>query len=125
MTLTAAALLAALLFKHFLADFVFQTDWMSANKHDVFSAAGYLHAGVHAVLSAPVLVVFGVDLSVVAGLAVAEFVAHFLIDLVKARSRDIIEGRTSSLFWAALGADQYAHQLTYLAMAWVVLEIAQ
>lgn len=124
MTLTAAALLAALLFKHFLADFVFQTDWMSANKHNLYSAAGYLHAGVHAGMSVPVLVLFGASLPVVAGLAVAEFVAHFLIDLIKARSRDVIEGRTSSLFWAALGADQYAHQLTYLAMVWVVLGVA-
>ncbi len=120
MTLTAVAFLAALLFKHFLADFVFQTDWMSANKSNVRSAAGYAHAGVHAAMSAPVLLLFAGP-GLAAALLAAEFVAHFLIDLAKARSNGIIGGRTSTWFWAALGADQYAHQLTYLAMAYVVL----
>lgn len=123
--MTELSLLGALaLFqvKHYLADFQFQTLWMLRNKGSYGHPAGLLHAGLHALLSAPVLLLLmGVPADLALALMAAELAVHYHTDWAKERI-----GRASGAdagqprFWHLLGLDQALHQWTYLAMLAVI-----
>ncbi len=115
-------LLAGLQIKHFAADYLLQTNWMLAGKCSPAHPGGYAHVGVHAIGSLIVLLLAGVPLALTMMLVVAEAVLHYLIDMSKARwSRTHSSDMQSRAFWAAMGADQLMHQLTYAAMIFIVL----
>jgi len=104
--------------KHLLADYVLQPGWMLEGKSGLNRAGGYAHAGLHALLSIPVLLIAGIPLLTTGGLVVAEFVVHLLIDFGKARlSRNVKMDERPRLYWILHGADQALHRLTYLGMA--------
>lgn len=116
------ALLVFFQIKHFIGDYLWQTDWMLANKGRYGHPGGVVHAGVHGALSAPILIWAGVPIGLVLMLALAEAAVHYHIDWAKAcavRLRDLDAGQTA--FWRFLGADQGAHQLTYIALFAAVL----
>ena len=86
------------------------------------ASGGYVHAGLHACGSLPVLYFGGLSEVGIAGVAAAEFVIHYLIDYVKAvhahlRPHDV----TTRTFWALHGADQFLHHLTYSGMLYFIL----
>ena len=116
-------LLVALQIKHMLADFWWQTPWMVANKGRFGHPAGFAHAGIHGALTFAILLALAVFAPVTALLvAVAEGVLHYLIDWTKEyvtrhRAPDLADGS----FWRAIGADQLAHQLTYVAILGLAL----
>ena len=111
------ALLVLFQIKHFIGDYLWQTDWMLANKGRYGHPGGLVHAGVHGALSAPILIWAGVPIGLAVMLALAEAAVHYHIDWAKARAvrrRDLDAGQTAS--WRYLGLDQGAHQLTYVAL---------
>ena len=114
-------ILLALLVKHFVADFPLQTAWMlGKSRREGWVGPLAAHCWVHAFLTAAILTVAGAGYL---GLAIAavEAVAHFGIDRIKAHPD--LGGRWNPAqpqFWWALGADQLAHNLCYLAIAWMV-----
>ena len=118
--MTPGVLLAALVFfqlKHLVADYVLQTGWMLRDKAAYGGPGGLVHAGIHVLLSAPILVWLGGGLVTVSGLLLAEFLLHYHIDWVKARlslraGLQVHERR----YWIAHGADQSLHQLTYVGI---------
>lgn len=124
--MTPALLLAALVLfqvKHYLADFHWQTRWMVETKGHYGQPGGLVHAGLHGLLSLPVLIVAAPwSPAVFAMLVIAEVVLHYHIDWAKVQ---IVERRgiseRDSAFWHFLGLDQAAHQLTYLAMLYVLV----
>jgi hypothetical protein len=132
--MSVLALLLALQIKHFLADFVFQTEFMVFGK----AKRGWdwvnpllLHSSVHAAFTFLILAAWLiaqarspeattsiVNLKPAFDLALIELVAHFVIDRVKAHPD--LGGRfkfPTKMFWVALGLDQLAHQATYI---WIV-----
>jgi hypothetical protein len=117
-------LLTLLFIKHFLADFVFQTEWMVKGKglESGWLLPLYCHASVHQIFTLAILF-FYVDISTAIVVAFLEKVAHIIIDRTKAspsllgRYKDI----SRPAFWNALGADQLAHALTYIAIATYVI----
>lgn len=112
------ALLSALQFKHLLADFWWQSDWMIRHKGRFGHPGGIAHSGLHAGLTAAILWALALPTALVALLAAVEFVLHYLIDWVKARHAERAgAGPEDPRFWRALGFDQWAHQMTYLALA--------
>lgn len=116
-------ILIGLQIKHFVADYLLQTRWMIAGKSSFWKPGGYVHVGIHALGSLVVLVLVGVPLAVSAPLVLAEAVVHYLIDYGKAmwsRTRPVDVTRAS--YWAAHGADQLMHQLTYALMLFAVLK---
>ncbi|BCH26249.1 hypothetical protein MesoLjLc_61680 [Mesorhizobium sp. L-8-10] len=118
-------LLVGLQTKHFVADYLLQTRWMLAGKASFRKPGGYCHVGVHAVGSLIVLILAGVPAAMMAVLLIAEAVVHYLIDFGKAAwSRNRPADITSAPFWAAHGADQLLHQITYAVMVYVVLTSA-
>ena len=118
----ALVAMAYLLAKHALGDFVLQTPYQWRNKGRFGHPGGVLHSLIHAALTAPVLLLVTVPMN--AGLAVlgAEFLLHYHVDWLKER---IVhrKGWTSgeSGYWRALGLDQLAHGLTYVAIVTALL----
>jgi hypothetical protein len=116
--------LALLLFqiKHFLFDFAFQTTYQVRHKGEYLHPAGITHAGSHALGSIPALWVLTHVPLLIAGFAVFEFLLHYHIDWTKAQiDHRLKPSHTSSLYWTIFGADQLAHQLTYLGMTYALL----
>ena len=112
--LVALALFAA---KHFIADFVLQTARMRGGKGQYGHPGGLAHAGLHMAASLPALAVLGAGLPAMLLLVVFEGLAHYHIDWSKEYlTRRLALGPGQRGFWVLIGADQFLHQLTYLAM---------
>lgn len=108
--------------KHYIADYFLQPGWMLVGKGDFRHPGGYAHAGVHAGLSAVVLLIAGTPLPVLLGLVVAEYVVHYVLDYSKIHySKGVHVDGNPRRFWALHGVDQLTHQLTYAAMIYAVL----
>ena len=108
--------------KHYIADYFLQPAWILVGKGDIRHPGGYAHAGIHAVLSGVVLLIAGTPLPILAGLVVAEWVVHYILDYAKIHySRGVHVDTSPRRFWALHGIDQITHQLTYAAMIYVVL----
>jgi hypothetical protein len=110
-------MLVWLQFKHFVADYLLQTAWILRGKGDFRKPGGYVHAGIHVCGSLPVLYVGGLSGAAIAGVAIAEFVIHYVIDHLKAvDSRLRPRAATTRGCWAMHGLDQFLHHLTYSGM---------
>lgn len=112
-------ILMLLQIKHFLADFVWQTDQMLREKGIYGSRAGIYHSGIHASGTFLIFTLLHPILGIIAGLI--DFVAHYHIDWTKVK----INGNRNFTpkdkeFWFWFGLDQLAHQITYLFLVgWV------
>jgi len=115
-------LLAWLQAKHFIADYVLQPAWILRGKGDLRHPGGYAHAAVHALGTVPGLWLCGLDVVMVSVLALAEFLIHYMIDHLKAvHSHAHPTAMTTRAYWAAHGADQLLHHLTYTGILAVVM----
>lgn len=116
MTTLAITVLALLLFKHFLCDFVFQTQWQIRQKGQYGKPGGLVHSGIHVVGTALALLPAMLPVATVAAVMAAEFVVHYHIDWSKEKLVRRFDWRDGARFWNAIGLDQLAHGLTYLSI---------
>lgn len=125
MTVTTLLILLLLFqIKHMLADFVWQTGWMVHNKGTYGHAGGIAHAGLHGLLTFPVLIWTPMIAAVALGIAVVESILHYHIDWTKDRLLKQTGWTPQDKgFWTLTGLDQFAHQLTYVAILWVALAL--
>ncbi len=108
-------------FKHFLCDFVFQTDWHVKFKGIYGHPAGLMHAGIHALGTFACLLLLKTALLAVIGVVLAEYVIHYHTDWAKEQiTRRAGWTPADHMFWNVLGADQLIHQVTYLAIVGVL-----
>lgn len=110
-------------FKHFLADFIFQTDRMIVEKGIYGARYGLYHSGIQALGTILAFAWIHPLLGIIC--AVLDFLSHYHIDWIKA---NINNKRNYSAkdrgFWIWLGLDQLLHQLTYLFLVgWVFFAI--
>jgi Protein of unknown function (DUF3307) len=116
-------LVALVLFqlKHYVCDFVLQTQSQLAAKGIYGAPGGLRHAGLHAIGSIPALCVLTRSPLVILALIAFEFVLHYHVDYTKARV-DAAHGWTVAdlQYWIVFGLDQFVHQLTYLGFVGVV-----
>ncbi|ARO28003.1 hypothetical protein TAL182_PE00453 (plasmid) [Rhizobium sp. TAL182] len=121
MTMLLLTTLIWLQTKHFMADYVLQPEWMIGGKGNFRKPGAYVHAGVHAVATTPILLVAIADPMWIFAIASGEFLIHFLIDHLKAihgqRQPHPVNTRS---FWILHGVDQLAHHLTYSAILAIV-----
>ncbi len=116
-------LLLALQIKHFVFDWLWQPPFMWQNKGTFGHWGGLVHSGLHGVSTWAILVFLFPPAPAPLGLAflvaISEFLAHYLIDWAKMNINRIQgwKATTHHAFWVLTGADQLAHQLTYLAVA--------
>lgn len=105
--------------KHFVADFVWQTDRMVLEKGIYGARYGLYHSGIQALGT---FLAFA-WLHPLLGLttAIIDFVAHYHIDWAKINiNRKYNYTPKDHKFWFWLGLDQLAHQLTYVFLVgWV------
>jgi hypothetical protein len=118
-------LLALFQIKHALGDGPLQTIGMVKEKGFYGQPGGLYHAGIHGLGSLIALLVFGMAALPALLLATAEAALHYHIDFTK-ESMGRRNGWTQDkpTFWWALMGDQMMHQLTYLAIALVVISIS-
>lgn len=112
-----AAAVAAFLAKHFLADFLLQTDWMAAGKE---RPQGWLlplaaHAGVHGALTAALFLAVSPPF---AWFGLVDATVHGVLDRLKSlATRRLQATPRHARFWWLFGADQTLHHLTHLGLA--------
>ena len=118
----ALFLLIGLVAKHFVADYAMQSAWIIKGKRNFLKLGGYLHAGIHAVGTILVFVVFAIPTKLLWGLVVTEFFIHYLIDFMKENiGAGISSDAKPRMFWAINGFDQLLHHLTYIVLVFVVV----
>jgi hypothetical protein len=106
--------------KHFICDFVLQNQFQVRNKGIYGHPGGFIHAGLHAIGSAPALLILGAPHETIAILLFGEFVIHYHVDWFKARFDRGLTDRDHA-YWVIFGLDQLVHQLTYLGMTVLAL----
>jgi hypothetical protein len=108
--------------KHFVADYMLQPAWMISGKGHFAKPGGYVHAGIHAIGTMPVLWMSMPNVIWALFVGAGEFVIHFVIDHCKAvHGRQHPHPTNSRMFWTLHGLDQLAHHLTYSAILAVII----
>ncbi len=112
--------------KHLLADFVFQSGWMVRNKGIYGHPGGIAHSATHAAMTVPVLIWTPLGVMTVLAVAAGEFVLHYHIDWIKDQAlKRVGYGPAQKGYWVLMGLDQFAHQLTYVGILWLVPFLVQ
>lgn len=111
-------ILSLLQLKHFLVDWVFQTDYQIAHKGQYMHPGGLIHSLQHGVLTAVVAAGAAGPLQCLA-VGALDMVIHYHVDWMK---QNLSRGLTPAdkRFWVLMGADQLAHQLTYLLIVFLL-----
>jgi hypothetical protein len=111
---TIYVLLGLLFIKHWLIDFVFQTDSEVKNKGIYGNLAGLAHSIKHGAATGVIMLLFVYSPYDAVILGLFDSVLHYHIDWIKMRfgNRDI----ATKAFWAQLGLDQLAHAFCYLIL---------
>ena len=113
--------------KHFVCDFVTQTQYQLEHKGTYGHPAGLQHAAHHVIGTAAALALLAavaplpVTLTVVAAMLAAEFVLHYHIDWAKEQVIRPYVKSQGPAYWAIFGFDQFLHQATYVAIAYVAV----
>lgn len=109
-----------LLFVHFIADFVLQTDWQAKNKSKSLVALGK-HVSVYTLtLGVASLFLFGISINVFIFILV-NGILHFVTDFFTSRmSSHYFSRQDWHTGFIVVGFDQFVHQIT-LALTMLVL----
>lgn len=123
---TVLVALVLLQVKHLVADFMLQTPKMIQEKGRYGRPGGLLHAAIHVIGSAAVVIWLAPGAGTIVLVLVAEFLVHYHIDWCKEMvNRQLDMSPTQARFWMAIGADQMLHQFTYIGMlAWIMAVLA-
>ena len=109
-------------FKHYIADFPLQREYMLRKTRAEwdFLLPLVTHCLVHA---AATLIICFIFLPSVWWLALVDFIVHFLMDRFKSGPRYL--GRYNNLskagFWNVLGFDQMIHHLTHIYIVYIIV----
>jgi hypothetical protein len=104
--------------KHFVADFIWQTDKMVMEKGTYGASGGLAHSAIHGGLTwlclawlNPIVAIFP---------AVFDFLVHYHVDWAKMNiNKKYGYTPQDRQFWFWLGVDQFAHYVTYvLIIGW-------
>jgi hypothetical protein len=115
---TSLLLLILLLqFKHFICDGPLQTKAIVDGKSVYGNRLGLLHAGLHGLGTFAAFQWVTLDWKLALALAVADTLIHYHVDFIKENIVKIRGWTTANAkFWWALTADQFAHNITYIAL---------
>ncbi len=107
--------------KHYVGDFPLQIRWMLKKVADGWSFFLPLaaHCLIHASMTLIVILYVRPSLWWLAGI---DFVAHFIMDRIKAGPKYLgrFRDRDKASYWNALGFDQMVHHLTGFYIIWVI-----
>lgn len=112
-------IITLLMFKHFIADFILQMDYMVQQKGSYGERGGLDHASIHAFFTAVIVWIFVPYIGAVIMIGLIDGILHYHIDWAK---MNLSRGLTpaNKQFWVWLGADQLLHFLTYAGLTiWI------
>ncbi len=119
---TIFLLLAILMAKHCVFDFMLQTPYMFLNKGKYGHPGGILHAGLHALGSVAAIVILPPTFLIALAIVVGEFLIHYHIDWTKEQFETRLKLNPNGAgHFILLGLDQLLHQLTYLGIVIVLV----
>lgn len=112
-----------LLIKHSVCDLALQSRFVNkqGDKKNLTDIKGYLHAGDHAIGTFVVALLF-VGILPALGIAIADFVLHFIIDYTKRRytlAKNLKQ--SNSKFWYIQSIDQIAHYGCYFIFVIILI----
>lgn len=119
-------LIALLIIKHFIVDFLLQGEYQWRNKGTLGHPGGIIHAGLHGVatgmcvwMSTGLLPIWLVVL-----LASGDSIIHYFVDWAKMNINKYFEWKadTHPQFWYALGVDQLCHYMTYVFILVIIVD---
>ena len=113
-------------FKHMIADFYLQTSYQYSNKGKYLHPGGLIHSGIHILGSAPIIlyVLPTSQAKIIYMLLIGEFVIHYHVDWIKERLAKVYQWTPQqTVFWIAIGTDQFIHYLTYLFIIGVLISV--
>lgn len=114
------AFMFLLIIKHFVVDFLLQPKWMYANKGDLLHPGALAHSGLHVAFTAAILAVCpnAVPFAIIWNICLVEFLSHWITDALKVRITQHynLHPHTDASYWYLMGADQFIHYATYIAM---------
>jgi hypothetical protein len=117
------ALLTLLQIKHWYADFKIQTYMQTVKKGVWLNPVGISHTMDHIWCSLVALFVFSlifpINVSLIIPIVFVEGILHYAIDFTKVKYG--CKDNTKPLFWNQFGLDQLAHQICYMAMAYIII----
>jgi hypothetical protein len=117
------ALLTLLQIKHWYADFKIQTYMQTVKKGVWLDPIGISHTMDHIWCSLVALLVFSIIFPVsthlIIPIVIVEGILHYTIDFTKVKYG--CKDNTKPLFWNQFGLDQLAHQICYMAMAYILI----
>jgi hypothetical protein len=117
------ALLTLLQIKHWYADFKIQTYMQTVKKGVWLNPIGISHTMDHIWCSLVALFVFSlifpINVSLIIPIVFVEGILHYAIDFTKVKYG--CKDNTKPLFWNQFGLDQLAHQICYMAMAYILI----
>jgi hypothetical protein len=117
------ALLTLLQIKHWYADFKIQTYMQTVKKGVWLNPVGISHTMDHIWCSLVALFVFSlifpINVSLIIPIVFVEGILHYTIDFTKVKYG--CKDNTKPLFWNQFGLDQLAHQICYMAMAYIII----
>lgn len=115
----ALVLLLLLFIKHFICDYLLQTQFMLENKGIYGHEGGMLHAAIHGLGTMLAVMIFGLFSvgSVFFGLILGflDSLIHYHIDYFKVKYSKGLTPNDKQ-FWVAFGLDQFCHHLTYIIL---------
>ena len=117
----STTLLFLLLIKHSICDLALQGRFTSkqGDKKNLTDIKGYLHAGDHAIGTFLVSLLF-VGLLPALGIAIADFILHFVIDYIKRRYTLKIK-QSDKKYWVIQSIDQIAHYCCYFVYVLILI----
>jgi hypothetical protein len=117
------ALLTLLQIKHWYADFKIQTYMQTVKKGVWLDPIGISHTMDHVWCSLVALFVFSliypINVHLIVPIVFVEAILHYAIDFTKVKYG--CKDNTKPLFWNQFGLDQLAHQICYMAMAYILI----
>jgi len=119
----ALVLLALLFVKHWYIDFVNQSNEEVAWKGTYLDWRGVKHSLKHGIATFLILfIVTTLDLEMSLFLGMLDFIIHYHVDWAKINiNKENNYTVENPKFWQWLGADQLAHNLTYLFIVWTIV----
>ena len=117
----STTLLFLLLIKHSICDLALQGRFTKkqGDKKNLTDIKGYLHAGDHAIGTFIVALLFA-GLLPALGIALLDFVLHFIIDYVKRRYTLKIP-QSDKKYWVIQSIDQIAHYSCYFVYVLIII----
>jgi hypothetical protein len=112
-------LLGALFVKHYLVDFVLQTQEQIDRKGTYGDWVGFKHSFDHGAFTTVVFWLFGMGSETSVWLGLLDMAVHYHVDYVKMRwgTKDMY----TKAFWSQFGLDQLAHSLTYIILVYAAI----